>query len=345
MKVSTVLDRGKPHRTAAPPDLTRLHELELGLADRSRANIDAAIVCVCQVAGLLKRRQAVCDGDVLELTNSIVKKSLIVMNQESGSETRYRFHETIRQYAYEKLIEAGEEREIRTRHLKYFLKLSEEIEQGLVGPQQLEWFALTNDERNNLHSAMEHAYRTDVESGLYISSRLELFWINLDSREGTRRLAEFLQKPESNGYPHARAKALYTQGRILFNLEQFNGAQAATEKSLALFRAVGDRHGEVDSLVLLGIIFMLCISDPVRGVELAQQALILAQSLGDIRRQASALNALAWDHRDYKRAFAYWEEAIALYRHVGHWGRLADNLSQFGFFLLMDGQVDAAKNL
>src|SRR5919106_4083265 len=45
----------------------------------------------------LEAAQAVCGGDVFELSNSLLKKSLIVMHQESEGERRYRFHETIRQ--------------------------------------------------------------------------------------------------------------------------------------------------------------------------------------------------------------------------------------------------------
>ena len=93
--------------------------------------------------------QTVCDGDILSLTNALVKKSLIVVKQETGRETRYRFHEIVRQYTGEKLIEAGEEEKIRDRHLKYFLQLSEEAEPALKGPVQLEWYARLNDERDN----------------------------------------------------------------------------------------------------------------------------------------------------------------------------------------------------
>jgi tetratricopeptide (TPR) repeat protein len=250
----------------------------------------------------------------------------------------------IREYAREKLVQAGEEESIQDQHLRYFLKLTEQMEPELVGPRQREWFARTNDERNNLRAALEHAVRTDVEAGLYISGRLEHFWRSQDNREGTRWLAEFLQKPESKGYPHARAKALHTQGRILFNFEQYSEAQATTEESLALFRAVGDQYGEVDSLVSLGFIVTLgSIADPAQGSELVQQGLTLARSLGDIGRQAWALCVLGWDHRDFKRAFAYWEESITLYRQVGHWGRLAETLSELGSFLLMNGQIDASQ--
>ncbi len=56
----------------------------------------------------LEASQAVCDGDVLSLTDALVKKSLIVVDQRSGRKTRYRFHEIVRQYAYQKLVETDE---------------------------------------------------------------------------------------------------------------------------------------------------------------------------------------------------------------------------------------------
>jgi predicted ATPase/DNA-binding SARP family transcriptional activator len=298
----------------------------------------------------LEAAESVCAGNGIEprqvsdVLTQLVAKSLVVINQGVGRARRYHLLEMIREYACEKLVEADEEEGIQDQHLKYFLKLSEQIEPELLGPQQMEWFARTNEERNNLRAALEHAVRTDVEAGLYISGRLEHFWRSQDNREGARWLAEFLQMPESKEYPHARAKALHTQGRILFNFEQYDEAQAATEESLMLFRAVGDQYGEVDSLVSLGFIFTLgSIADPAKGAELVQQGLALARSLGDIWRQAWALCILGWDHSNFKRAFAYWEEAITLYRQVGHLGRLADTLSELGFFLLMNGQIDASQ--
>ncbi len=44
----------------------------------------------------LKSAQAVCDGNILDLTSALVKKSLIVV-QQMGRGTRYRFHEIVRE--------------------------------------------------------------------------------------------------------------------------------------------------------------------------------------------------------------------------------------------------------
>jgi predicted ATPase/class 3 adenylate cyclase/DNA-binding CsgD family transcriptional regulator len=296
----------------------------------------------------LEAAESVCEGgsvrseEVLDLLEQLIHKSLVNKEEEQG-EARYQMLETIRQYAEEKLIQAGEEQGLRDQHLHYFLKLSEQIELGLVSPEQKEWFARTENERNNLRVALGHAIGTDVEAGLYIAGRLDLFWREFDSREGQRWLAEFLQKSESKGYPHARAKALCTQGRILYgDFQQYHEAEAATEEALALFREVGDVYGEVDSLVSLGRIVGE-LADMAKRAELLEQALYLAETLGDIRRQAYALYVLGWDHRDYARAFARWEQSIKLYRQIGHWAGLANALSDMGYFLLVENQIDRAE--
>src|SRR5215213_976141 len=45
----------------------------------------------------LDSAQAVCEGDTLDLTSAVVKKSLIRVKQEAGHETRFQFHEIVRQ--------------------------------------------------------------------------------------------------------------------------------------------------------------------------------------------------------------------------------------------------------
>src|SRR5689334_10843357 len=104
---------------------------------------------------------------------------------------------------------------IRTRHLKYFLRLSELAEPALRGPAQIEWTARLNDERDNIRGALEWADKTDVEAGLLLSGRLKVFWENLDVQEGSDWLERFTQKPESEIYPLVRACALYTLARLL----------------------------------------------------------------------------------------------------------------------------------
>src|SRR5215207_3646416 len=285
----------------------------------------------------LESAQAVCEGDALNLTSALVKKSLIMVNQEPKHETRYRFHEIVRQYAREKLFQAGEEDNLRTRHLKYFLQFSEQAEPALMGPTQIEWYARLNDERDNIRAALEWADQTDVEAGLYLSSRLLRSWESMDFREGNYWLSKFLQKPESYAAPRARAKALYAHGRILDFLEQLDAARLAAQECLALYRAVGDRHGEVDGLLRLA----WETRDPTEKLELIQQALTLAQSLGDVRRQAEALGNLGWLGQSDR--FVQYAKAITLARSLGDWLGLAHRLFTMGWFLVLNGNIEAAQ--
>jgi non-specific serine/threonine protein kinase len=203
----------------------------------------------------LESAQSVCDGNALDLINSLAQKSLIMVEQEREYKTRYHFHETLRQYAYEKLVEAGEEETIRTRHLKYFLRLSEQIESGLLGIKHEEWFARAVDERDNLYAALEQAAKQDIKAGLYISSRLETVWERYDIRKGVSWLAVFLRSPESEQYSPARAKALCVQSWLLCLLEKYPQARGAAEESLALFHSCNDQLGEIDALTILGAIY------------------------------------------------------------------------------------------
>ncbi len=290
----------------------------------------------------LESAQAVCEGDVLSLTQALVKKSLIVVDQQAGRATRYRFHEIVRQYVRGKLIEAGEEEAVHARHLSYFLRLSAEAEPALKGPAQIEeWLPRLYDERDNLRAALKWADKTDLEAGLYISGHLQGFWENLNLDEGMRRITEFLQKPESKDYPHARAKALYALGVLLLWSQEFPQATEVSRECLTLFRSCGDQQGEADALILLGYDLQY-LDMRASADELYEQSLALARSIGDLRRQALALFRLGYDHPD--RQIAYWEEAISLFRRVNDRSSLGSLLCATARFrILLKGDIETAQ--
>jgi predicted ATPase/DNA-binding SARP family transcriptional activator len=289
----------------------------------------------------LEAAQAICDGDSLELTSALVKKSLIVVDKGSGRTTRYRFHEIVRQYAREKLTASGEADEVRAEHLKYFLKLSKQIEPGLHGAQQMEWFAQANDERDNLRLALEQASKTDTEAGLYISGLLHSFWESFNVLEGARWLRTFIERPESKDFPRAKAKALYTLGVLQIWDQDFTLAASLAQECLTLFRVCGDKQGEADALILLGYALQY-LDRRSAADELYEQSLALARSIGDLRRQALALFRLGYDRPE--RQLAYWEDAIALFRKVGDQNFAANLLCVIARFrILLTGDIERAQ--
>jgi predicted ATPase len=283
----------------------------------------------------LESAQAVCGGDVLNLMSALVKKSLIVVDQEIGAMTRYGFHEIVRQYAHEKLAASGEEAGMRTRHLNYFLALSEQAEPALRGPTQIEWMARLNDERDNIRAALTWADKTDVEAGLYISSRFGRFWEDFDMREGSYWLSTFLQKREAKAYPRVRAMALYSHLPILNYLSQVDTWRSTAQECLELCRAFGDQIVEVDILLMRAGE----VSSAAQRMELFQQALKLAQASGDPWRLARTLHQIGWSYSGSER-IAYWERAITLFRQAGDLRSLAQCLSQTGNFALLNGNLE-----
>jgi predicted ATPase len=136
----------------------------------------------------LSAAQALGLKDSLERTSALWKRSFVVVRQQAGYETRYRFHEVVRTFALEKLIEAGEEEMIRDRHLEYFLELARQFEPALRGVDQELWLERLLIERDNIRAALEWAARTHVQAGLYLSNRLRTFWETYEFREEARWL-------------------------------------------------------------------------------------------------------------------------------------------------------------
>ena len=97
------------------------------------------------------------DPTALEPLQQLLRKSLIV-GDDDGAEIRYRMLETVRAYAMERLLEAGEESIARDRHRDFFLAWAESI------PPELTYLDPRGDirrEQHNLRAALRWSERRD----------------------------------------------------------------------------------------------------------------------------------------------------------------------------------------
>lgn len=88
-------------------------------------------------------------ASILDLLTSLVDKSLVLAETQRG-EARYRLLETVRQYARDRLVEAAEEADVRTRHRTWCVALAEQGEAELRGPRQRIWLERLEKEHDNL---------------------------------------------------------------------------------------------------------------------------------------------------------------------------------------------------
>jgi predicted ATPase len=85
----------------------------------------------------------------LDLLDALVRKSLVVADQSSGR-TRFSMLETIRQFAEEQLVHAGQASDTRTAHAHYFAGREADVLALWDGPRQRDAYSWFTDELANL---------------------------------------------------------------------------------------------------------------------------------------------------------------------------------------------------
>jgi predicted ATPase/class 3 adenylate cyclase len=112
---------------------------------------------------------------------SLVNKSLVVVEESEGGGRRYRMLETVRQYAQEKLDEAGESASLRDRHLDYYIGIAENFEKSHKILKNIEKSRGMMTDLENFRNALSWAFGVElpekVAQGLCLASSLHLFWI------------------------------------------------------------------------------------------------------------------------------------------------------------------------
>ena len=276
-------------------------------------------VFLCQLSGfaggwVLEAAEAVCDGNVLSLTNILVQKSLIKVEQKHV--TRYHFHEMIRQFVHGKLLESGGSERIRDRHLAYYVKLVGQAEPELYRSNQVYWLNKLDDELDNLRMALQWALATDVVSGLRIAAIPWRFWIRRDyQQEAEDWLGQLLEHYPTSDSLRAHALAVYSN-YAFFRGKMENASQIA-EQALLLARSLSDRPNEALSLFILGKI-IAAPGDHSGGAPFFEQSLAIYRTLGDKIGTATALMRLAIHHSDPAYSLSLILESLKLHRDLGN---------------------------
>ena len=227
--------------------------------------------------------------DVLNLLEHLVNKSL-VSAEEWQSETRYRMLETMRQYASEKLIEAGESESLRERHLEYYLNLAESAAPHLLKPEQLEWLARLEAEHENMRAALEWSLGKErPEYALRLAAALGTFWVmHCYCLEGAKWLERALAKPAQNltaTEKSARVRALYQDADLANALDDLERMRVSAEASLALCEAGTDRRDLAIARLFVGMAFHR-LDDKDKARPLLEQSLAEFRDLGDLYWEA-----------------------------------------------------------
>lgn len=291
----------------------------------------------------LEAAKSICDVNALSLINTLIQKSLIRVVQKPEQETRYHFHEMVRQYAYQKLLEAGEDATLRDRHLAYFVKLLEQAEPELYRSNQIIWFNNLDNELDNLRMALEWALARNVESGLRIAILPWRFWQrrNYVHEIGNRlgQLLKYYSQQDS-----LRAQALAVHANYIFLGGNLAGGRKIAEQGLELARSIGDQPSEALCLLFLGRIITFQ-GNTDEGISVIEQSLPIYRRLGDKIGQATAtgwMGIYRYGSADSKRLVL---EALEFHRRFGNLYDIALCMSSLAYLAIYeeDASSSAAK--
>jgi tetratricopeptide (TPR) repeat protein len=283
-------------------------------------------------------------SEVFDLLSSFVDKSLVIYDESSG---RYRLLETVRQYALDRLMETGEGKVIRNRHVGHFLKMAEVAEPHLTGDGQQEWLERLETEHENLRTAMDFCTgdSESAESGLRLLGSLGRFWIMRGRvMEGRRQCADILKDSDMVSASFSLAKALHAAGNLAYVNSDLREAKEFYKRAASMRHDIGDLAGEAGSLGNLAT-----VAQSEGDIESARQqfeeSLAILQELGQQRGIAVSLGCLGSVSKvqgDLDGAHDYFSRALDLNRQMGDLAAEANTLNNLGTVEKESGNRPAA---
>ncbi|WP_137725479.1 ATP-binding protein [Prescottella subtropica] len=258
--------------------------------------------------------------DLLDGVVSLVDKSILVV-EDHGSVTRYRWLETLRDYGIRRLHDSGGYAALQRRHRDWFRDLILRYETEWIGPDQPAWIARLTRERLNVRDALEYCLNEpgEAETGLRIANALYIFWIARGFLNGGRRWLDRALAAQGGAPTAQRAKAFAASSVLAAVQGEVDAAAASVSRARAVAAQITDP--DVDAAVAYADGHLqIYVGDPARALELLGALLDAARDGGDRQRYVSTLLDLAMAAAllgKTERAAAYADEAVDVTRECG----------------------------
>jgi predicted ATPase/DNA-binding SARP family transcriptional activator len=283
---------------------------------------------------------------VLDLLSSLVENSLVVCEDGIDGRVRHSLLEIVRQYAADRLQDAGEAETVKVRHADYFVALAQEAASHLRGPEQTAWLDCLEIEHGNLRAVL----RTCPENVkiLRVAASLARFWRARGYvSEGRAHLRRALSQPDTQDQNEARMRAHQAAGVLAWSQGDYVIAQVHLEECLAVARDLCSEPDIASALHHLGLVaWNQGRLASARG--LLAEALDIRRALNDrsdIAYSLDGLGLVAREQGDYAAARKFRSEGLALLRELGDKQALAGILQNMAVTEQCDGDLAEARAL
>ena len=278
-------------------------------------------------------------GDVLDVLGRLVDRSLVHVAGGPG-DTRYRLLETVRQYAADKLREAGERDRAFEAHATFFLALAAERQ-----ADQVAWLERMELEHDDLRAALRRLLAAAPEHGGRLAGLLWPFWYRRGHYAEAHVWLEQAADLAARMTPAVRVGVLTGAGVLSFLQCDYAAATTRLVAALALNHELGDRRGVAAVLQRLGSI----AREQARYADarsLHEKSRAVWLELGDPAGVAASHDYLAftaWLEGEPARAEALADEALAALRPSGRAPATASALVSSGAAALYRGDLRVAE--
>ncbi|MDQ6832004.1 MAG: AAA family ATPase, partial [Chloroflexota bacterium] len=286
--------------------------------------------------------------DLLDGMASLVAQSMVRQNEGGDGEPHFAMLQAIREFAMERLVESGEESDVRDRHAAWIVELAERAAPHLEGADQAIWLDRLARDDDNIRTALAWAHeRRYVDLGLRLVRALQVYWfVRGHLVEGCEQTIRFTRLPESTAFPILYSDALNAAGFLAREYGDYARASAASRESLALSHRLNDRKRAADALANLGYV-ALQQGKQADAQDLFQRSLVTNRELGNRQGIADSLSFLAltaFRANDLDGARRMNEESLAIWtalddRQATVWAR-----TRLALVLLEQGAHAAAYN-
>jgi non-specific serine/threonine protein kinase len=271
----------------------------------------------------LPAAEAVCSGgaidgaDVLDLHSGLVEKSLVAFEVEGS---RYQLLETVRQYAQERLVASGEADDARTRHLDFLVSLAEQAEPQLVGPEEDNWLARFDLERQNLLAA--YAWSRQVPGGAAAALRMvhgSRRWMCRGAFDlGCPVLARELAEIPASENARLRCRGLIAAAFLNYYAGRYEDTCRYADEAMTVAKELGEVALAADAACISGSGFLS--GDSVAARHRLDEGLALARQANDravISDTLIMMGELESIDGNHEKAEEYYDTALSAARQQG----------------------------
>jgi tetratricopeptide (TPR) repeat protein len=299
-------------------------------------------------------------ADPLDMVAELQDASLITVTEGADGEPRLGMLETIRQCALERLEQDAdaEADAARRRHAEYYAAFAERESEQMRGPAGLVALDRLEADHDNLRAAMAWSLEAAVSGpggqgergeraviGLRLVQALSGFWYQHGhATEGRQWLQRAMDLASADGGAPL-ARLAHGLGVLMDQQSDFDAARRLFERSLAIWRDLGDREQQAGQLNSLGIV-QRHLGDADAARSLLEEAIAINRELDSPLLAATLANLAQLESATgrYDRAIEALQEALTIDQRQGDLFGVAVDQHSLALTSLRAGRPDEAND-